>query len=212
MYRTTMRFFTNSDEAIEVRWYPAPEGAQAMPYTRFASGDWAYERVDWKGPGEVLGAPRTWINWDTPASARGDHYCGTPDEWRNGIPAPAAGVNVMYDRWGLPACCNPGMPGGTADGGGAFFGNPPGGTIDGGTGFPSTSHLLIAEGGDLVSGEANYLAGFFVGDGGDMSDGDAGNLDGFFVGDGGDMSDGDAGNLDGFFVGDGGDMSDGSGF
>jgi hypothetical protein len=56
-----MRFFTDSDREIPVRWYFCDDDAQAFPAPHvFNSANWNSDKGPWTGPGEVYGAPRPW--------------------------------------------------------------------------------------------------------------------------------------------------------
>jgi len=66
-YATQMKFFTDSDTYVAVRWYFCAPGAKNFPgYTRFGSGNWASDKLDWPGVGEVLGSPRPWVDGSPP--------------------------------------------------------------------------------------------------------------------------------------------------
>lgn len=104
-YSTKMYFFLDQpDLETRVRWYWAPEGAKVLPFpTRFGSGNWASQRDNWPGLGEVLGAPRPWNNGEVLAGADGIQPCGTADQFLNGTTVP----DPPYPREpnGLASCC-----------------------------------------------------------------------------------------------------------
>jgi len=106
-YTREVSFFKNRpDIKVRVRWYRCKDTAKNFPaYTRFASGDWAYEKADWPGVGEVLDSKRVWNNGATPATANGQNFCGTLQEFAEGLEYPPGGPPVLYDANGIPTCC-----------------------------------------------------------------------------------------------------------
>lgn len=102
-----MRFGTTEDSELLVQW----QWADGMPFlpirTCFGSINWSRggDAAD-TGPGEVVGAPRTWVNGapivSYPSPPTG--YCGTESQWADGFgsdPLPA----LPIDGDGLPGCC-----------------------------------------------------------------------------------------------------------
>jgi hypothetical protein len=71
-YETEMQFFTGDTHmSVPVTWYFCDENAKLLPhYTRFASGNWASEKIDWTGPGEVAWRPRDWATGEPPGPPR----------------------------------------------------------------------------------------------------------------------------------------------
>lgn len=65
-YSADIRFYKDSDITNRVTWFFIPKGMPLLgKYTHFASGNWASERADWNGPGEVIG-PRPWADGSMP--------------------------------------------------------------------------------------------------------------------------------------------------
>ena len=80
-YSTDIRFYRDSDITNRVTWY-FTDRTDWLPYTLFASGNWARERIIWPGQGEVLGAPRPWSNGANPGNVdMGSPGCGSADQW-----------------------------------------------------------------------------------------------------------------------------------
>lgn len=105
-YSTKMRFFADSDQEIDVRWFWADEDAQIFPeHTRFGSGNWADEPFHWNGAGEVLGAPRPWNDGAPIDGLVGDHYCGPLATYQNGGTFPGVPLEGLAN--GKCACCAP---------------------------------------------------------------------------------------------------------
>lgn len=104
-YSTRVRFFRDSDLEVTVRWYFCKPGAAIFPhYTLFGSGNWASDKFNWLGPGEVEETPRPWNNGATPAWADGQRFCGRPDQYADGLLL-SDGKRVGYRFDGAPCCC-----------------------------------------------------------------------------------------------------------
>jgi hypothetical protein len=83
-----MRFVQNDDRGVNVTWYWCEPGALPGPYTIFASGNWSSDPIwPWLGPGEIKGAPRPWYNGANPWGFKGDHRCGTDEQFAEGLPS-----------------------------------------------------------------------------------------------------------------------------
>jgi len=160
-YKTRMKFFADDDRLVEVQWYFTKPGAPALPfYNRFASGNWAANRIDWPGPGEVLGVARSWVDGATPATANATHICGTPEQFANGLTLADIGPPVLYDLWNIPTCCQ--------EAGDVF-----GVAIDG-SATVETEAGDLGDGGPSVDGAAAYyFTGAPIGNGGPSVDGAA---------------------------------------
>lgn len=105
-YTTFMRFFRDNALEIKVRWFWADEEADVWPgHHLFGSGNWASERFDWPGPGEVLDAPRPWDDGHPIDGLIGDHYCGPEVSYTEGTAYPGVPLNALED--GRCACCVP---------------------------------------------------------------------------------------------------------
>jgi hypothetical protein len=117
-YRTKMRFFSDNDTAVNVRWFFCKPGAKVFPgYNRFASGnnstpavgDARFDPLAWKGPGELAGSPRTFVQSVAPQWAAGQRFCGTLQQFAEGVAFDPT-RNVHYYADGAPACCVEGPP------------------------------------------------------------------------------------------------------
>lgn len=103
-YTTKMRFFTDNDLGIPVKWFFAEPDAKVFPaHHLFGSGNWASDKFGWNGPGEVLGAPRKWSNGANPGGLVGDHFCGPLTGFTEGTKFP--GIPLHADLDGICLCC-----------------------------------------------------------------------------------------------------------
>lgn len=125
-----------------MRWFFAPKPVQWLPFqTRFASGNWAPQKIRWPGVGEVAGAERRWSNGRTPPSLRRNHYCGTEAMLAEG--ALESDPVLDLDIRGTPLCC--------------LDADPQGVVIDGDAIFSHAYHTFIAEGGITLDGVAEFV-------------------------------------------------------
>ena len=117
-YETECRFFGDSNATAKIRWCFAADDAEVFPAVhRFGSGNWSSPNVasgllgplDWPGPGEVLGSPRTWVLGILPAGADGKHFCGTLDQFNGGATFDPA-ADFAYTPAGLLAACVSPLP------------------------------------------------------------------------------------------------------
>jgi len=112
-----MRFFTDDPTEVPVVWFFCSDRARLLPtYTVFGSGNWASNRLDWPGLGEVLDAPRPWYNGARPPGLDGRRFCGTVGQFRAGVPVPS---DIPVSQTGIPRCCVTGQ--GVALGGQSNF-------------------------------------------------------------------------------------------
>jgi len=174
-YRTTMRFFADSDLEIPVRWYRCQPGALPFPgYNRFASGnnsspaptDERFSPALWQGVGEVGGAPREYSKEPAPLWATGQKFCGTLEEFAGGcVFDPDFEMPLHAD--GGPLCCHDDDKGGTsaAAGGNVQGGSavglaygPPlyfrGGNYQGGSARSYRRWIRAARGGNYQNGSS----------------------------------------------------------
>jgi hypothetical protein len=80
-YSTTMQLDPAGDVIVPVTWYRCAPGAKPLPFpTLFGSGNWASDRTNWFGPGEVLGGSHAYSKGKTPVGMVGKKWAG-PREW-----------------------------------------------------------------------------------------------------------------------------------
>lgn len=126
-YTTKFRPFRDSDEEVDIVWYPAKKDAPVLSVPSVVcSLDWWVQERDigiYHGfeVGEVPGAKRSYNSQKVHPDADGLKFCGTEDDFANGA---AFDPNVRRFRRtdGLPTCCG-GVPPGVVIGGRA--GPPP---------------------------------------------------------------------------------------
>lgn len=108
-YSTKMRFFSDHPEIeSSVDWYFVDQTTPFLPFpTVFNSANWRNDKSLEPLLGEVTGASRPWRNGLPPGLYTGNHFCGTAQQFRDGIPAP-----VPIDRLtnGQPVCCGSPLP------------------------------------------------------------------------------------------------------
>jgi hypothetical protein len=138
-YKTTIRPFHDSDDEAEITWFWCEPGAKAFPdWHRFASGNWAPDRLGWNGPGEIAERPRTYVRGKKIGRATGDHYCGTLAMFQQG--ASRKDPPLPLDAAGEPRCCY----------------KSPGGVFVGGTGHPRQAFHRKGSGSFRLQGKAPY--------------------------------------------------------
>jgi len=156
-----MRPYADSDKEIEIVWFFVEPNAKLFPfYHRFASGNWMSQRRDWSGPGEVLGAPRRWVNGRRPGHYAGIDFCGPLSAFEGQLKE-ADDTLPAVDANGVPECCMHGNAGlfmnGSAivmmvSGFGGWVGM--GGAVGNGSAKIQHTFLVLPEGGAAVSGIA----------------------------------------------------------
>jgi hypothetical protein len=105
-YTTFMRFFSDSDLAIKVRWFFCDNDAETFPgHHRFGSGNWASDKWPWPGAGEVPDAPRVWDSGAIIPGYLGEKFCGPLSGYRDGVPFPGVPLNGIAT--GECQCCKP---------------------------------------------------------------------------------------------------------
>lgn len=108
-YRTEMAFFRDNDTAIKVQWFFSDAAPFFPAHTLFGSGNWASDRFDWPGPGEVLGSPRLWVDGSPPSDLMDGHkFCGAVADYAEGSAYPGVALNGLPD--GRCECCTPFPP------------------------------------------------------------------------------------------------------
>ena len=140
-YRTMARVFEDSDELVEIQWFPADPGADFLPQsTCITSLVWATEPWRQRPIGEEYRPRRRYIRKDRIPGAVGPHFCGTIYEFRNGCEYRPDLPPVLYRDDGLPLCCNP------------FWLSSEGGLKLGGSEVVSSSGGISSEGGLKLGG------------------------------------------------------------
>lgn len=119
-YRTECRFFRDSDVTATIVWYPCHEDAEELPYDHpILQSVWDREGDDYlprSGVGEVWGSPHVTDNMRPVPGARGQHLCGTEQDFEFGA-AFDPDADVQYRPDGLPVCCPGFVPAGLLWGG-----------------------------------------------------------------------------------------------
>lgn len=102
-----MRARENDDSSIFlVDWTYVPWGTPGLDFpASFRSSQTDPDRLDMGNVGEVRQHiyPRALTR--SPGWMKGDHLCGTPEQWANGYPADTPIPPWIGDA---PACCQPG--------------------------------------------------------------------------------------------------------
>lgn len=112
-YTAPMKFFTDSDVTVNVRWFWCPDDARPFPsHHRFGSANWDSDRLGREPPGEVTGVPHPYDKgknsgvWWGPFLAfasDGKHFCGPLSGFTDGTPYP--GVPLGTDSREHSQCC-----------------------------------------------------------------------------------------------------------
>jgi len=104
--RAKVRFFRNSDIETVIRWYRAPHGANVFPgLSMFGLGYWAFDKLTTPGVGQVAPHNLTYDKGNTPPTAFGRGFCGSVEQYRDGLVFPPTGPPVLYDQYGMATCC-----------------------------------------------------------------------------------------------------------
>jgi hypothetical protein len=119
-FKCKYRPFRDSDQEVEIEWFPCAPGAELLPWVSNVSNPFweedQFEFTDGTLPLDTViptGKPRS-----KPGSGKG-HVCGTEGDFANGGLYQPALPPVAYGMQGLPSCCNPAVVGrgGVLDGG-----------------------------------------------------------------------------------------------
>lgn len=110
-YTTTARLFdTAGSPTVKLRWYVTDQPFQDFP-SAINTLDMDEEPWRERKIGEVFGEPRTHNGlWSMPGLP-GDHQCGTPGQFMDGVPYDPAREPAVLDRDWIPRCCNRGPVG-----------------------------------------------------------------------------------------------------
>jgi hypothetical protein len=101
-YKGTM--YVNDTDSFDALWYPAADDAQQFTFpTAFGSSRYSIDNLPDAGIGEVWQKNPPLYRTPVASWAKGDHICGTIDQWQNGYPTGTPIPPLGPD--GLPACC-----------------------------------------------------------------------------------------------------------
>lgn len=105
-FRATYRPFRDSDQEVEVEWFPAAPGA--LPLGRLSNITipyWEQDQFEYDdGDLPLSSAEPTGKPVVRPGTGRG-HVCGTDEDFREGGSYEPEGEPVTYGQQGLPTCC-----------------------------------------------------------------------------------------------------------
>jgi hypothetical protein len=105
-YTTACRFFKDSDIEIPIRWYPAKEPIEVLPFpSKINSLDWNSAPELASGVGEVYGSPREYNGAKVIDYAHGLTPCQPAEVFRDGEHYDQALPAQKYDEKGFPLCC-----------------------------------------------------------------------------------------------------------
>lgn len=103
-----MRPFRDSDDEVDIIWYPAAPDAPVLGYP---SRIQQLDNVNWpwmaEGVGEVFDTPRPFVNRKVIPFLPLNHVCGTAEDFEQGGTRNASLPPVLYDRNQIPICCGP---------------------------------------------------------------------------------------------------------
>lgn len=121
-YKTRARLYPDSDQEFDIIWYIARDDAPLLGTpSAINSLQWEVDRDEWVQTqvGEVYGTRTQSSDYKTKPLALGEHYCGTPAEWRGDGKINTDPPYVVYRTDGLPTCCGLALDalGGAAGGG-----------------------------------------------------------------------------------------------
>lgn len=111
-YRTLAQLGDGQDSRVILDWHRADPGAPTFPIPHlYGSLNWVGNEPVVGDVGEVVGAPRLWtegapFGWPLP-----DHFCGTEEQWEEGIGEEEPEEIEVDPETGRPVCCEgPGPP------------------------------------------------------------------------------------------------------
>jgi len=113
-YSTQCRFFSDSDEEVRIRWYPALPDAGTLPFpSKITSLDWSSWPWLASGVGEVFKASRgPTLLGDRPYNGaqaipymHGIDPCKGSEVFKNGEPYDPSAPPQLYDENLIPLCC-----------------------------------------------------------------------------------------------------------
>jgi len=107
-YRTSCRFFSDSNETNTIHWYVVPWSNGTLPFPhRIKPNDWYPEQVNPKDIGEESLEDRPFDGWGRiiPPVPTTDHICGTADDFSNGCARNSSRPPLNRAGDGIPDCC-----------------------------------------------------------------------------------------------------------
>lgn len=153
------RFFAGRpDIVVPMIWYPCAEDAPDLPIpTAFGSSNWDATAWPHDYPVGETRRPRAsdYNGQGVRPLATGTHYCGTPEEFADGLVYDPDAVPPPRRDDGLLLCCGPTISarGGAMGGGRSVLIYPRGGAMGSGR-----THPLASRGGSMGSGRTHPLA------------------------------------------------------
>lgn len=110
LYRGVMRARVGEDEGLfEVDWSWCRDDAKDLPFEiAFASSHFDPDPFDYGGVGEIRQTFYPLPQTTVPPFLRGDHFCGTQEQWQQGWPD-GTPMPALID--GVPCCCVAGLDG-----------------------------------------------------------------------------------------------------
>jgi hypothetical protein len=105
-YSTDARFHKESDQVVRIRWYPAAEPVEVLPFpSKINSLDWSSHPYLAAGVGEVYGVPRPYNAAAAIPYARGLAPCQPAAVFTDGEELDPDAPPQLYDDLGFPLCC-----------------------------------------------------------------------------------------------------------
>lgn len=107
-YTAPCKFFKDSDVVGTIRWMLTDDRTPALGVpSKIMPLIWTDQPWVQEGVGEVYDGWRTYTRRKLPRTIKGDHRCGTDQDFREGGTYRPDLPPVLYDRDGFPLCCQP---------------------------------------------------------------------------------------------------------
>lgn len=101
-YQATFR--TGEGGSFDGYWFFAADDAKTLPFpVAFGSSRFSPYTVDTGGIGEIWNNNPPLSPGTLPAWLKGEHFCGSQEQWQNGYPLGTPGPVIGPD--GQPVCC-----------------------------------------------------------------------------------------------------------
>lgn len=105
-YRTKVRPFRDSEDELDLHWYPVPEGTPTLPYPSLISSlDWSPDPWEVEGVGEVYGEPRKFDGWGRLFLSPPGGIHGTRQDFEEGGLKDSSAPPLARNPDGLPVEC-----------------------------------------------------------------------------------------------------------